>query len=86
MLPLQLGCWGIWLLRALLLALQSLAAGFRHSLLSRLCFVSRTVRVCVAFLFGVCVAVLLELTELAKPVDLPRLCCDTHACVELHAD
>ena len=33
--------------------------------------------VCVAFLLGVCVAALLELTELAKPVEMPRLCCNT---------
>ena len=31
----------------------------------------------VAFLLRVCVAVLLELTELAKPVEMPRLCCNT---------
>ena len=36
----------------------------------RLCFPSRTVRVCVAFL--------LELTELARPVEMPCLCCNTH--------
>ena len=35
-------------------------------------------RVCVAFLLGVCVAVLLEFTELATPVEMPRLCCNTH--------
>ena len=34
-------------------------------------------RVCVAFLLRVSVAVLLELTELAKPVEMPCLCCNT---------
>ena len=37
---------------------------------TRLCSASRTVRLCVA--------VLLALTELAKPVEMPRLCCNTH--------
>ena len=36
-------------------------------------------RVCVAFLLRVSVAVLLELTELAKPVEMPCLCCNTHS-------
>ena len=49
------------LLSALLFALRPLSAGFRHSVLSRLCFVSRTVRVCVAFLPGFSVAFLPEL-------------------------
>ena len=40
--------------------------------------VSRTVRVCVAFQLRVSVAVLLELTELATPVERPCLCCNTH--------
>ena len=47
--------------------------------MSRLCFVSRTVRVCVAFLQGFSVAFLLELSELAKPAELPCLCCSTHS-------
>ena len=34
---------------------------------------------CVAFLLRVSVAVLLELTELAKPVEMPCLCCNTHS-------
>ena len=34
-------------------------------------------RVCVAFLFGMCVVALLDFTELAKPVEMPRLCCNT---------
>ena len=42
--------------------------------------VSRTVRVSVASLLGVCVAFLLELCELAKPIEMPRLCCNTHQC------
>ena len=46
---------------------------FRRGLLRRLCFASRTVRVCDAFLLRVCVAFLLELTELAKPVEMPCL-------------
>ena len=45
------------------------------------CFVPRTVRVCVAFLLRVSVAVLLELAELAKPVEMPCLCCNTQAAV-----
>ena len=45
---------------------------------SHACLVSCTVRVCAAFLLRVSVAVLLELTELAKPVERPCLCCDTH--------
>ena len=52
---------GVCLLFALLFALRCLFAGFRHSLLSRLCFVSRTVRVCVAFLLGFSDAFLLKL-------------------------
>ena len=40
---------------------------------------SRTVRVCVAFLLRACVAILLKLTELAKPVETPWLRCDTPA-------
>ena len=44
-----------------------------------MCFDPRTVRVCVASLLRVSVAVLLELTELAKPVEMPCLCCNTHA-------
>ena len=47
------------------------------SVSSRLCFVSRTVRVCVPFLLCVCLAVLLKLTEPAKPVEMPRLYCNT---------
>ena len=38
-------------------------------MLSRLCFVSRTLRVCVAFL--------LQVTEVAKLVEMPCLCCNT---------
>ena len=34
-------------------------------------------RVCVAFPLGAGVAFLLELRELAKPADMPRLCCNT---------
>ena len=67
------------LLSARLFALRCLFAWFRRALLRRLCFVSRTVRVCVAFLLRVCAAVLLELTELAKPVEMPRICCNTRA-------
>ena len=86
-----LGCWGICLLSALLFAVRSPFAGFRHSLLSRLRFVSRTGRVCVAFLLRVSVAFLLELAELAEPVEMPEkkstfcsgrgqsLCDSTHA-------
>ena len=37
----------------------------------------RTVRVCVASQLRVSVAALLELTELAKPVEMPCLCCNT---------
>ena len=44
---------------------------------SRVCFVLRAVRVCVAFQLRVSVAVLLELTELAKPVERLCLCCNT---------
>ena len=48
---------------------------------------THTVRLCVAFLLRVSVAVLLELTELAKPVEMPCLCCNTHThthrCTEL---
>ena len=39
------------------------------------CLVSPTVRVCVA--------VLLELTELAKPAEMPCLCCNTHCWQQL---
>ena len=49
----------------------SLSPGRPSTCTRPLCFVSRTVRVCVAFLFGVCVVALLELTELAKPVERP---------------
>ena len=46
-------------------------SGHRHSL----CIASRTVRVRVAFFLRVCDAILLELTELAKTVKMPRLRC-----------
>ena len=99
---LEFGRKGVCSLSALHFALMSLCAGSRRSLLSRLCFVlrtvcynkdravsparlvrglsrlcfvARTVRVCVAFLLPVSVAALLELTELAKPAEMPRLCC-----------
>ena len=51
--------------------------GHLCSVKSRLCFASRAVRVCAAFLLRVSVAVLLELRELAKPVERPRVCCST---------
>ena len=41
------------------------------------CFALRPVGVCVAFQLRVSVAVLLELTELAKPVERLCLCCNT---------
>ena len=47
------------------------------------CFALRTVRVCVAFGLRVSVAVLLELTELAKPVERPSLRCNTLRSVEV---
>ena len=56
---------------------------------TRSCFALRTVRACVAFQLRVSVAALLELTELAKPVERPCLCCDTlllnRAAMPLHA-
>ena len=36
-----------------------------------------TLRVCVAVLLRVCVGCLLKRTELAKPVKMPRLSCNT---------
>ena len=59
------------------MSLRCLLVCFRRGLLTRLCFCLRTVRVWVAFLLRVCVALLLELTELAKPVEMP--CCNAHA-------
>ena len=62
-------------------------AGFTACLLSHVCFDSRPVRVRVAVLLGVCVVVLLEFTELAKPVEMPCLCCNTRSrcCVSVVA-
>ena len=73
----RFGRRGVCLLKALLSALRCLAVWFRRGLLTRLCFASCAVRVCVAVLLGVCVTVLLELTELAKPVEMP--CLRTHS-------
>ena len=56
----------VWSLSALPFALQCLFVWFRRGLLSLLCFASRTVRVCVAFLLRVCVAFLLELTNRSR--------------------
>ena len=71
------------MLSALLFPLRCLFAGFRRALVRRLCIVSRTVRVCVAFLLGVGVAFLLELCELAQPVEMPCLCCNTCTVLEI---
>ena len=61
---------------ALLFAVRCVFAAFRRCLLSHVCLALRSVRVCVAFQLRVSVAVLLELTELAKPAEMPRLCCN----------
>ena len=62
----------------LLFAVRCLFATFRRWLSSHVCFVSRAVRVRVAFQLRVSVAALLELTELTNPVEMPCLCCKTH--------
>ena len=69
----------VGLMSALLFAVRCLFAAFRRCLSSHVCLALRTVRVCVAFQVRGSVAVLLELTELAKPVERPCLCCNTHA-------
>ena len=58
-----------------------LALSVAHVPRSHLCPASRTVRVCGAFPLRACVAVLLHLNEMAKPVELLRLCCTAqHPC------
>ena len=69
----------VGLMSALLFAVRCLFAAFRRCLSSHVCLALRSVRVCVAFQLRVDVAVLLELTELAKPVERPCLCCNTRS-------
>ena len=73
----------VGLMSALLFSVRCLFAAFRirRFLSSHVCLALRIVRACVAFLLRVSVAVLLELTELAKPVERPCLCCNTRGCV-----
>ena len=69
----------VGLMSALLFAVRCLFAAFRRCLSSHVCIALRIVRVCAAFQLRVSVAVLLELTGLAKPVERPCFCCNTHA-------
>ena len=68
---------GATVLDAALVSIDACAPPSLGRRLTCLCFVSLTVRVCVAFLLLGSVAVLLELAELAKPVEMLWLCCIT---------
>ena len=70
--PLCPGCVVVWSLRGLCAARSApcFAVPCRRGLLNHLSFAH-----CAVFLLRACVAFLIELTELAEPVEMPRLCC-----------